>query len=81
MEKAATNGTLTPTEARAILEQVPTVTPQEAMQQVAELLASLGYDDLAAVAVSPRFGNQVNPYEFIPDGWRLVILPMKAKSK
>lgn len=56
------------------------VLPDEAMRQIQELLKSLGYDGLGAVAVSPKYRNQVNPLEFIPDGWQLVIVPVKHES-
>lgn len=53
------------------------VSPGEVMRRVNELLVSLGYTGLGVIAVSPKFGNTVNPLEFMPDGWRLAIVPVK----
>lgn len=84
------NGTLTPTEARAILgveaqtrpdEQSPVdVAPDEVMKRVGDLLTSLGYSGLGAILVTPKFGTPVNPYEFVPEGWGIRIVPVKAGS-
>lgn len=85
-----TNGTLTATEARAIPgveaqtrpdEQSPVdVAPDEVMKQVGNLLTSLGYSGLGAILVTPKFGTPVNPYEFVPEGWGIRIVPVKAGS-
>lgn len=76
------NGMLTPTEAHAITEAKvnPDVTPQEVMGKVGDLLTSLGYSGLGAIVVTPKFQSPVNPYEFLPEGWEIRIVPVRANS-
>lgn len=60
-------------------EQSPVdVAPDEVMKQVGDLLIGLGYSGLGAILVTPKFGTPVNPYEFVPEGWGIRIVPVKA---
>lgn len=75
-----TNGTLTPdVPAPTMPKAEAPSTPEEAMNQVGELLTRLGYDGLAVIVTSPKFGTPINPYEFIPNGWELRIVPVKER--
>lgn len=85
VKEQPTNGTLTPTEARATLEAgatneeppaSPDVTPQEVLKQVLALAESLGYQ-LGIVALMPKTGTPVPIVEYLPDGVKVAIMPFK----
>jgi hypothetical protein len=67
---------------KIIEKSTNTPTPEEAMRQVTELLQSLGYDGLGVGLIAP-LGDMLNPMNYIPrePGWRLEIVPVKARSK